>query len=495
MGINPWSGILFRLPDGNAAFGFDETRTWDPERLAFLQSAGILRQGPLARHFVCDNCPAQHVEEVYWEESALDPSGRRAYIPCPDDIPVNIPIDRLQQWVPDAGALAETLAGSMELSGRVSELLPGSLWKLGRRRLAGRFRDIFLAVVPQERLAAICECAVQNLGAPDGILLVPAARGSATRMIDGHLVLMQLSETSELTSSGVVADMDYIEDALPQDRTPVKEDRIRSLPIPDGIGWAGVMLETDDQRLRVRAGGTSWDFALEDIGFADARKKLGEVDKAFHVLQWFAAKRGTLSLGEIEKQYSQRRSFQKQISLLRARLRKLIPIDGDPFEWRPEEEEYRCQFKIRPHGVIDLPRPTSGSWADCQIADIGDGRIAFGVKSHQRIRSFGGRRDGERSFVEAAEQETVEWRDFSLVELGLAQDIDVLHPEGKLLREIIRAGGKLSRPKNGGSFDLVALKLAKWLREHSSIEDEPLQYTEAMNAWITTFECATKRPV
>lgn len=98
------------------------------------------------------------------------------------------------------------------------------------------------------------------------------------------------------------------------------------------------------------------------------------------------------------------------------------------------------------------------------------------------------------TFVEAAEQETVVWQEFSFVELGLAQDVDVLEPEGKLLREIIRAGGKLSRPKNGGSFDLVALRLAKWLREHSAIDDEPLQYTEAMNAWITTFECATKRP-
>ena len=491
--INPWSGILFRLPDANAAFRFDEVRTWEPERFALLQSSGILRQGPLASYFVCDNCPAQHVEEVYWEESAIDPSGRSAYIPCPDDIPVNIPIARLQQWVPDAGALAAHLAGAMELSGRVSELAPGSLWKLGRRRLAGRFRDVFLAIVPQERVAAIVGVVIENLGAPDGILLVPAVRGCASREVGDRLVLIQLSETSELTSSGVVLDWEYIEDVLPQDRTLMKGDKIRSLPIPDGFGWADIVIETDDRRLRAWAGGTFWDLALEDIGFADARKKLGEVDKAFHVLQWFAAKRGVLSLGEIEQRYSQRRSFQKQISLLRARLRRLIPLDGDPFEWRPEEEEYRCRFTIRPDGVIDLPRPASGSWVDCQIADLGDGRIAFGVKTNQGIRAFGERRDASRSFSEAAEQETVAWQEFSLVELGLAKDVDMIEPEGRLLLELLRSGGKLPRPKNSGNFDHVALRLAKWLREHSEIDDDPLQYTEAMNAWMTTFECVAVR--
>ena len=490
MGIDPWSGILFRLPDGNAAFRFDEICTWDPERMAFLQRSGILRQGPLARYFVCDSCNAQHVEEVYWEESALDPSGRRAYIPCPEDVPVNISIARLQQWIPDAGALAEHLAGAMELTGRVSELAPLSLWKLGRRRLAGRFRDVFLAIVPQERLAAICESAVENLSAPDGILLAPVVRGSAPREIGDHLVVIQLLETSELTSSGVVLDLDYIEDALPQDRTPVKEDRIRSLPIPDGTDWHEILLETDDRRLRVCVGGRNWDLALEDVGFADARKKLGEVDKAFLVLQWFAARRGVLSLDEIERRYSQRRSFQKQISLLRARLRKLISIDGDPFVWRAEEEEYCCRFQIRPHGTIDLPRPASGSWADCQIADIGDGRIAFGVKTKQRIRAFGERKDSSRVFAEAAEQETVAWQEFSLVELGLAKDVDTIEPEGRLLLELVRAGGKLSRPKSTGNFDLMALRLAKWLRDHSANDDEPLQYTEAMEMWVATFDCA-----
>jgi hypothetical protein len=493
VGIDPWSGILFRLPDGNAAFRFDEICTWDPERLAFLLSAGILRQGPLARYFACDSCPAQHVEEVYWEESALDPSGRRAYIPCPEDIPINIPIARLQQWVPDAGTLAEHLAGAMELIGRVSELASGNLWKLGRRRLAGRFRDVFLAVVPQDKVAAISEVAIENLGAPDGILLVPAVRGSTSRGMGERLVLIQLSETSELTRSGVVLDVDYIEDALPQDRTLMKEDKIRSLPVPDGTKWDEILLETDDRRLRVCVGGRHWDLALEDVGFADARKKLGEVDKAFHVLQWFAARRGILPLGEIEKQYSERRSFQKQVSLLRSRLRKLIPVQEDPFVWQADEEDYRCRFKIRPHGVIDLPRPASGSWADCQVADIGDGRVAFGVKANQRIRAFGERRDSSRAFPEAAEQETVVWQEFSLVELGLAKDVDALEPEGRMLLELIRSNGKLSRPKNGGSFDLVALRLAKWLREHSSIDDEPIRYTEAMNTWMATFECASKR--
>jgi hypothetical protein len=87
----------------------------------------------------------------------------------------------------------------------------------------------------------------------------------------------------------------------------------------------------------------------------------------------------------------------------------------------------------------------------------------------------------------------VVWQEFSLVELGLAKDVDTIEQEGRLLLELVRAGGKLSRPKSSGNFDLMALRLAKWLRDHSANDDDPLQYTEAMNTWMATFECAPKR--
>ena len=50
-------------------------------------------------------------------------------------------------------------------------------------------------------------------------------------------------------------DPGYMEDVLPKDRT-IKEDKIRSLPVPEGILWPEITLEAGESSLRVLA--TFW---------------------------------------------------------------------------------------------------------------------------------------------------------------------------------------------------------------------------------------------
>ncbi len=111
-----------------------------------------------------------------------------------------------------------------------------------------------------------------------------------------------------------------------------------------------------------------------------------------------------------------------------------------------------------------------------------DGRIAVGVKANQIRRA----RDAETGPAE--HQETL-WQDYSLVELGLARDVDRLLPEGQAFIELLRSGGRLVRAGD----DLAVLKLNKWLRDRTGLAGDPLQFIEATGTWIAAFDCASDR--
>jgi len=179
MSRDPWPAFLLRAECDLPCFSFDEIQSWAPDGLERLTKLGLLREGDRAQFVACDACDDCHVEEVIWQPSVRDASGMRAYIPCPVEGAVHVPIERLRQWTVDIGALARQHAASMELAGTVDSVLPGRLWNLGRRRLAGRFRDVFFAVATSRNDDGILEAATRHLNASHGILL---ALGDMHRM-------------------------------------------------------------------------------------------------------------------------------------------------------------------------------------------------------------------------------------------------------------------------------------------------------------------------
>ncbi|MGB9612042.1 MAG: hypothetical protein ACPL7M_13815 [Bryobacteraceae bacterium] len=249
-----WRAVVRRSASGERSFCFDEVREWPWEHFEHLVELGILREGPLAGSVVCDACGKMHREDVLWEPSVRDPLGKRAYIRCEDEGPVHVPENRLRQWVVDGGVMAERLAAAMALSGTIEEILAGRVWKLGHRRLAGRFRDVFVSMAAAGEQAKIAEAA-RHLATKDGILL--AGQPHLNNSLD-RLTVFDVAQVVELSTDGLTADLDYIEDALPRDRA-IKEDKIRSLPIPEGTSWPEITLEVGESSLRVLARGQSWE--------------------------------------------------------------------------------------------------------------------------------------------------------------------------------------------------------------------------------------------
>jgi hypothetical protein len=471
-----------RAASEERTFCFDEVREWPREHFERMVELGILREGPLAASVICDACGKMHREDVLWEPSVRDPLGKRAYVRCADEGTVHVPEFRLRQWGTDSSVIARSLAAAMVLAGTVEEVLAGSVWKLGRRRLAGRFRDVFLSMASSSEHARIADVAARHLTTKDGILLLAQPRHEQ----DGQdrLTVFDMAQVVEVRPEGLVVDLDYIEDALPRERT-IKEDKIRSLPIPEGVNWPEVTLEIGESSLRVFARGQSWDVDPEEAGFADTRRRSGEVDQLFQILGLFALRCGSVPLTEVKRRKSNPDGFRRQISNLRKRLSSLIPAEGESISWDPGEEAYTCRFRIQRSGEAALPQPSDGSWMSLEFVEHRDGRIAVGVKTHQLQRA----RDDHTGETDAAQHQETLWQEYSLVDLELARDVDRLLPEGQALIDLLRSGGRLVRAGD----DMAVLKLNQWLRDRTGIAGDPLQFSEATGTWIAAFDCSSDR--
>jgi hypothetical protein len=190
-----------------------------------------------------------------------------------------------------------------------------------------------------------------------------------------RLTVIDLAQVVDVGADGITVDLDYMEDVLPKDRT-IKEDKIRSLPVPEGMTWPEITLEVGESSLRVLARGQSWNVDLEEAGFADTRRKHGEADKLFQILLWFALHHGRLPLAEVTRRKDSPDGFRRQISNLRKRLGNLIPAEGESIRWDPEAEAYTCCFKIlrgrrgdvaatRRRLVDELPDHRAPRWPHC----------------------------------------------------------------------------------------------------------------------------------
>ena len=484
-----WRALLARTACGEPLFSFDETRRWRQTEFEQFSASGLLREVGQAQFVTCDACDDAHREEVIWRSSVREPSGMRAYIPCPVEMALHVPAERLRQWSVDADELARQIAAAMERAGKVESVLVGRLWKLGRRRLAGRFRDAFFAIVTDTDGQAITETAVARLNATHGILLVLGNMDRLKGWQVAHLTVLEAPEVVSCGDGRLDVNLDYIEDALPRERTPEKSAEIRSVPIPEGTRWDQLTIAVLETSLLVKICGYEKELGLEEAGFADARKGEHVSNRPLQVLRLFASQRGRIVLGELPGGDRERSRVRKQVSVLRTIFRSLFAIDGEPIILEKAPGQYRCAFEVLLGGDSGYPTPAGASWLDFRIEEVAGGRIAVGVKSSQIFRARQLQGDDDRGFSETAERDERAWREYSMAALGLAKDSGHPTPEGQTLLEILRSEGKLQRPLD----DMTVLKLGRWLREWTGIEDDPIRYSTGKRAWIAHFECGPPR--
>ncbi len=358
------------------------------------------------------------------------------------------------------------MSAGLGLTGHVEPVLARGLWALGRRHLAGRFREFFLAagVGPYE-LPALIQQADRIATAVSPVMLVPIRPPKPENFVGGRLPAFSLAAVASLDGDRLHLDVDFIEDALPQERVAKGKD-LRSQPVPEDAEWRDLDLAIGETALTIRINGSSRQLSVEDLGFADQRKGDVAGDKVWQVLRLFAQQGGAVALAEIAAKKSERQRLQKQIGILRQRLQTVFPIQGDPIRCDRAQERYRCAFRVSQMAESGWNWDNTTSWLDVRITELHGGRLQFQIKGKE---TFAGRKHGaeHRREREAAERAVSISREYSLGAMGLARNNGQVTDEGKALLAMIRAGGHLRRPGD----DLAILRLGERLRTWTGIED------------------------
>lgn len=346
-------------------------------------------------------------------------------------------------------------------------------------------REFFLA-------AGRCDYAMPSLmqqadriaTAVSPVLLVPNRVPKPESLAAGKLPVFSLANLTSIDGDRLYLDVDFIEDALPQERPAAKGKDLRSQPVPQDAEWGDLHLAVGETALTMRINGSFRELGVEDLGFADQRKGDVAGDKVWQVLRLFAQQGGAVALAESPAKKSERQRLQKQIGILRQRLQTVFPIQGDPIRCDRAQELHQCAFRVSQIAESGWTLDNGTSWLDVRITELPAGRLQFQIKGKE---IFAGRKHGAEHGREreAAERAVSVSREYSLDAMGLASNNGQVTEEGKALLAMIRAGGRLHRPGD----DLAVLRLGERLRTWTGIEDDPFQFTAAGGIWVARFEC------
>lgn len=465
--------LLERLASGDPVVGVDEYRRWGKVEFERAITLGILRETEPARWIMCDVCPDRH-----WSEVITVAGGQRMFISCPEEGSVNVEPWRLRQWRIDAGRLAELAAAAMGLCGAVQVVLLQHLWALGRRRLGGRYRDIFLGIGGGPPLVEMSAAIRSSIGQGSAVLMSVGCDGNPDGLPTGHQVV-DFTSVSRLEGAQVVVDIEYLEDRF-SDGVPPSRKSTQSIPAPAGAAWGNVSIIVFEEFMRITVGGKEHEVGFADIG-------LDQQSQTVELLKLFAAARGTLDGAKLRKAMTGDTPARIRVLRLRQLLQELIDIDGNPLGYAKKAESYTCDFHIRLDRDEGFRAPSGASWLDLAFHERADGRILVSVSEKRHFRAHGQHSEDGQPVTEVAERNGTITRTHSLEEIGLRDDAGRLSKEGTAFLELLRTGKIHARRDN----ELIVLGLAKQLRDWTEIAGDPLRLVEASNCWTAAFACSS----
>jgi hypothetical protein len=467
-----WQRLLDWLSYGESELVADQVCRWDKRQWQEALELRLLRELELAESVVCDQCGDPHWADVNWWVP-----GVRACVSCPTEGPVDIEIDKLRQWRIDVSRVAELAAASFGLYSPVEMLVPDRLWRIGRRRLGGRYFDIFLCVGRESTSAEMMAAIRRSVGRASTLLLtVSYHKGEENLLSADHLV--DFISISRLDGSKVVVDMDYLEERLAGER-PVSKKPPRSIPVPGGAAWSDVSITVFDEFLSITIDGSVREISYADIG-------TDQQSQPIQLLSMFAAAGGTLGVARLADALNGETPLKSRILRLRQFLQNLVDIDGDPFSYVKKAQTYTSRFQVGLDRVDGFRTPPGTSWADFSFHERRDGRIVVSIAEKRQFKAHGAHRDDGLHATEIAERDSMISRIHSLEEIRLRSDSGRLTKEGTAFTHLLRAG-TIARDGN----DVVVLKLAHRLREWTGLGGEPLRVVEASKAWTAIFTCSS----
>ncbi|MGQ9589914.1 MAG: hypothetical protein ACUVYA_06430 [Planctomycetota bacterium] len=485
---------IWTCTDANEArFSFEDVSSWPEGREALLTGVGIVRRDDNTSTVICDACHAGHVEEVVLIESPPG-SSVRAYIHCPDAGRVAVPLERLKQWAVDFDGLAGAVAKGLDLAGEPEEVVRGRLWSLGKTTIAGGSRDVFLARgttwIDAPSVFGRCERLNASKGA---LVLVPGDMPPPDTWAGDSPTLVPLKLIARLEDQRLVFDRDHIESLLAGDRRKAPIKAQQSFPTPPGTQWKDVMIWVTDSTITIEAKRRNRDFSFQAAGFEEKRKRRVP-DAIWSLLKVFALRGGVIPFDGAGLNHNTRTNLKQYVSVLRQRLRALIPgIDGDPVPHVKNERCYRMAFRIASQEGITFPVPGGTRWPDVAISLLRSGAIRISVPVPEQLAAsaYNEAGDGDEHGWEAAEREAELEREYDLRMLGLADEDGRLDARGEALIEVLRAKGAVNRPANDDTMLELCGVLSKLM---AGIDSSPFDFAPGSQKWVALFQtsCETQ---
>jgi hypothetical protein len=461
-------------------FSAEEIEWSPPGQFELLCNLGLLKETDRATWARCEACGDGHVENVAWVQNAT--TGRSApFVPCPENGGASVSIERLRRWAIDLDAIAQATRRALGLIGKDSVLLPGRVWFLGRRYVAGRFRDFFFVVgAAREDAHTLWERCRQIEDAPSPVILVPSQTPS-----DRKSPVFRLVDLAAITDGQIVMALDYLADALPRNGNGAPAKTVASFPVPADATWAELRLVVREHTILARLRNEEQEFGFEDLGVSGTDDRLWQLLCA---LARFGGQTAARSRSVSEKGAA---TFRKQVSDLRQRLSTVFPIDGEPIRAVHGTGGYRCLFHISLDRTDGFPVQPE-RWDECRFTELPEGRIAISVRTKEVFAAKTiSEETARRSDLEAAERSGIRTEDYDLRALGLADQVGRPTAEGRVFLEFLRSGGKLTRRGDDKDILRLALRLQAWM----GLEITPFQFTRSRMLWSTIFETSVSHRV
>jgi len=110
-----------------------------------MAGMGLARPGALAQRVVCPVCAIPHTEPLIERPPRHKEGSHRYYIKCPREMRVELEEHHCRSWTIDVKRVAESVADSLHLDGRVQALLSDRLWQLGHMTYRDIRCEVYLA--------------------------------------------------------------------------------------------------------------------------------------------------------------------------------------------------------------------------------------------------------------------------------------------------------------------------------------------------------------
>jgi len=474
-----------------ATFDGDEVNGRHDGGIDRLTEAGVVRAIENVRCVPCDACAEHHLEEVTYVQS---PSGSpvRAYIHCPENGRIAVPLERLKQWAVDFEGMAKAIASGLNVAGQVEDVIPGRLWSLGKATIGRRSRDVYLArgTTWADAPAVFGPC--ERLNASKGALvLVPGDTPPQDAWAGEQPAVVPLKLVARLEGERLAFDRDHLESLLTGDRRKAPIKAQESFPTPPGTQWREVMVFVTDSTMTIEAKRRSRDFSFQTAGFEEKRKR-GVPDAIWALLKVFAMRGGEIPFDGADLDHNTRTNLKRYVSELRKRLHALIPgIDGDPVPHVKDDRCYRMAFSIVSREGLTFPVPAGTRWPDVTIALVRPDAIRVSVPTTERFAAstYAEEPGGDVHKWDAAERESELEREYDLRMLGLADENRRPDRRGTALIEVLRAQGAVNRSEGDEAMLGLCGVLTKLM---DGIEGSPFDFASGSQKWVALFQTANE---